>query len=192
MNQPINSLSSEKHQIKHYNISECDKLFRSFGDTAKYKRHRDLLTKGAKIGLDAAYPSRVCDNQPSFSIDEKIGIGQQLQKWLRTGVVVGPFDVDYAKHNDVTSRMLFGVPKPDGATRPILNLSDKRGVGCSINEVLDPNLCTVECAQLKEGVQVVQALGKDAWLWAKDLKDGHYDVPIHESDIKNWDLHLKV
>ena len=79
--------------------------------------------------------------------------------------------------------MLFGVPKPDGTTRPILNLSDKKNIGISINQMLDPSLCTVEYAQTKQVVETVRALGKNAWLWAKDLKDGYYNVPIHKSDV---------
>ena len=69
--------------------------------------------------------------------------------------------------------MLFGVLKPDGTTKPILNLSDKAGLGDSINKLLDPELCSVEYAQTKQVVETVRALGKAAWLWAKNLKDGY-------------------
>ena len=79
--------------------------------------------------------------------------------------------------------MLFGVPKPDGSTRPILNLSDKTKFNYSINNLIDPILCTVEYAQTKQVVETVRALGKNAWLWAKDLKDGYYNVSINENDV---------
>ena len=79
--------------------------------------------------------------------------------------------------------MLFGVPKPDGSTRPILNLSDKTIFNYSINNLIDPKLCTVEYAQTKQVVETVRALGKNAWLWAKDLKDGYYNVSINKKDI---------
>ena len=79
--------------------------------------------------------------------------------------------------------MLFGVPKPDGSTRPILNLSDRTIFDYSINNIIDPKLCTVEYAQTKQVVETVRALGKDAWLWAEDLKDGYYNVSVHKNDI---------
>ena len=79
--------------------------------------------------------------------------------------------------------MLFGVPKPDGSTRPILNLSDKTKFNYSINNLIDPNLCTVEYAQTKQVVETVRALGKNAWLWAKDLKDGYYNVSVNKKDV---------
>ena len=141
--------------------------------------------KGCRIGLNGKYPTRIINSNPSFDFIDKCGIGQQLLKWLKTGIVMGPFDKQYAKKHDVTLNMLFGVPKPDGSTRPILNLSDKNIFGVSINELLDSKLCTVEYAQTKEVVEIVNALGKNAWLWAKDLKDGYYNVPIHEDDTHN-------
>ena len=52
--------------------------------------------------------------------------------------------------------MLFGVPKPDGSTRPILNLSDKKIFHYSINDIIDPKLCTVEYAQTKQVVETVR------------------------------------
>ena len=96
---------------------------------------------------------------------------------------MGPYNKDYAIKNNITIHMLFGVPKPDGSTRPILNLSDKSKFNYSINNIIDPDLCSVEYAQTKQVVETVRALGKNAWLWAKDLKDGYYNVPINKSDI---------
>ena len=123
------------------------------------------------------------NNNPTFSISDKIGIGEQLQKWLRTGVVIGPYDMKYAQRHNVTLNMLFGIPKPDTSTRPILNMSDKSKIGYSVNDKLDPKLCTVEYAQTKQVVETVKALGIGAWLWAKDLKDGYYNVQVHKSDV---------
>ena len=60
--------------------------------------------------------------------------------------------------------MLFGVPKPDGSTRHIFNLSDKTIFDYSINNLIDPKLCTVEYVQTKQFVETVLALGKNAWL----------------------------
>ena len=42
--------------------------------------------------------------------------------------------------------MVFGVPKPDGSTRPILNLSDETTFNYSMSNLIDPKLCTVEYA----------------------------------------------
>ena len=79
--------------------------------------------------------------------------------------------------------LLFGVSKPDGSTLLIVNLFDETKFDYSINNLIDPKLCTVEYAQTKQVVETVWALGKNAWLWAKDLKDCYYKVSIKKEDM---------
>ena len=78
---------------------------------------------------------------------------------------------------------MFAVPKPDGTSRPILNLSDCTIHSHSVNDTLDPNWCTVEYIQHKEIIELLIAMGPGAWLWAKDLADGYYNIPIRKEDI---------
>ena len=40
----------------------------------------------------------------------------------------------------------------------------------------------MEYAQTKQVVETVCALGKNAWLWAKDLMDGHYNASLNKKD----------
>ena len=141
------------------------------------------LTNSVRISLTDDYPLRLSNNDPSFSISEKRGMAQQLEKWLETGIVLGPFDTYYAKENNFTLHMSFGVTKPDGSTRPILNLSDETMFNYSINVLIDPKSCTVEYAKTKQVVKAVRAFGKNAWLWAKDLKNGCYNVSVNKKDV---------
>ena len=62
---------------------------------------------------------------------------------MKTGIVSGSFDVNYARRNDITLHMLFGVLKLDGYTRHILNISDETKFNHSINDLMDPKSCTV-------------------------------------------------
>ena len=123
-----------------------------------------------RIGLTVDHPLTASNNDPPFSISERINVAQQLKKWLKTGLVLGPFDANYAKRNNITSHMLFGFPKPDGSTRRILNLSDETMFNHSINNLIDPNLCTVEYAQTKQIVETVLALEKKCLVIGKRLK----------------------
>ena len=90
----------------------------------------------------------------------------------------GSFDVNYAKRNNITLPMLFGVPKAEVSTRRILNLSDETTFKHSINNLIDPKFSTVEHAQTKQVIETVWALGKNAWSWAKDSKHGHYNASV--------------
>ena len=90
---------------------------------------------GTKIGLSSSFPNRLSNNNPKFNYQDLIGIGTQVLKWLKSGVIVGPISEEFAKRNNVSIHMLFGVPKPDGTTRPILNLSDKKVIEYCINDL---------------------------------------------------------
>ena len=66
--------------------------------------------------------------------------------------------------------MLFGVPKFDGSTRPILNLFDQTKFNYCINNLMDPKLCMVDYAQTKQVVETVWALGKKNLVIGKRFK----------------------
>lgn len=102
-------------------------------------QHRCNLTKRVRICLPTS-----SNNHPSFSLTEKISLAQQLEKRPKTGIVLEPFDANYAERTDSTLHVLFGVPKPDVSTRPILNVSDETIFNHSINDVINPRLCTRE------------------------------------------------
>ena len=57
---------------------------------------------------------------------ENIGIVQQLEKWLKTEIVLVPFDIVHAKRNSFTLQMLFGVPKHAGSTGSFLTFLMKQ------------------------------------------------------------------
>ena len=78
----------------------------------------------------------------------------------------GPFDIKYAKQH-MQSLCCLVCPKP--MVRQGLFLNSLKNIWGSVFDNLDPKLCTVEYAQTRQVVETVQAMGKNAWLWAKDL-----------------------
>ena len=126
---------------------------------------------------------RITNNNPKFSITDKIGIGRQILKWRMSQFILGPIPFNKARQMNITMNMLFAVPKTDGSSRPILNLSDRSKTGTSVNDKLDNRWCTVEYIQQKELIELLIAAGPNAWLWAKDLTDGYYNISIKKSDI---------
>ena len=83
----------------------------------------------------------------------------------------------------MTCSQLFAVPKPDGSARPILNLSDRRHTDRSVNDDINPFWRTVSYVQQKEIIETLLAVGRGAFMWAKDLVDGFYNVAIRASDV---------
>ena len=78
----------------------------------------------------------------------------------------------------------FSVPKGEEEVRPILNLSDPAFVGFSVNDTLDPALCTVQYIQQLELIQWIKSVGIGGYLWCKDLKWGYNNLPIHPDDVR--------
>ena len=84
----------------------------------------------------------------------------------------------------MTISMVFAVPKPiPGEFRGILNLSDKSVTGTSVNECIEEEYRHVEYIAQCEIIERMIAVGRNAWLWVKDLDTGFHNVPVHEDDI---------
>ena len=78
----LSTLSNHKIAIKSHDIHQYDVLFRDYPDKKEYENHRSTLSQGIKIGMMDNFPMRLSNDNPKFSTKEKIGIGQQLHKWL--------------------------------------------------------------------------------------------------------------
>ncbi len=52
----------------------------------------------------------------------------------------------------------------------------------SVNTCLHDEECTVQYTITKELITTAQAVGTSGYAWAKDLKNGYYNVPIMAED----------
>ena len=97
----INSLSNFKYSIKQHDIHQCDRLFEDYPNELDHMNHKNVSSHGVKTCFYVSYLFRLANDNPSFTHLDKIGIGTQLQKWLRTRVVICPFSQSYVKENHV-------------------------------------------------------------------------------------------
>ena len=139
-----NTPISTQHFVKKYNISNRHKLFKNYPNRQKYINHINTLCNGTAIGIESFPQSRLKNCNPKFTVKEKIGIGTQLLKWRQRGTVLGPIPYETAKNNNIVINKIFGVPKPNGDTRPILNLKDNSVTGEYVNNHLYDAVCTTE------------------------------------------------
>ena len=82
-------------------------------------------------------------------------MAQQLLKWHHQKAIFGPLSYQQIKDGGYVVNSFFTVPKGNNKARPILNLSDKRKSGFSINDdikCLNPDIATVEYIQQREVV----------------------------------------
>ena len=68
--------------------------------------------------------------------------------------------------------------------RPILNNSDKRKIGFSLNDCISDQAKYVQYIQQQEIVEIMMALGPDAFIWKKDIRWGFNNVHVCYKDSK--------
>ena len=135
----------------------------------------------------------LCPPQGEYDVsqrDPEVVSGYLLSE-LQQGRLVGPLN----SRTDHIHTNLFGViPKrnqPD-KWRLITDLSSPRG--SSINDGIDPALCSVHYSGLDEAVAMITRLGRGCLLAKTDLKSAYRIVPVHPDDRPllgmNWDESL--
>ena len=178
----IRALPHSPSRIKPYPIHALQRLLRAYPDRKRLQWFLETCTFGARIQLDPniELPDRLHPKEPRFSWAEKVGVYKAFLKWHRTNCLIGPL----LERQGMTASMVFAVPKPvPGEFRGILNLSDKSVTGVSVNLCLTEEFKHVEYVAQCEIIEKMLAVGRDAWLWVKDLEDGYHNVPVHAADI---------
>ena len=114
----------------------------------------------------------------------KCKMAETIIKWHKKGHLMGPYLPSDPIAKECRINPVFPVPKPGGEVRPVVNYS-KEIDGASLNDYLDPDLCTVEYIQLREIVYTIQQVGKGAMIWAKDLEDGYFNIKVRPDQTKS-------
>ena len=140
--------------------------------------------EGINFGLDEIPTPVHSKANPKMDEQSRIKMGQTILKWHKKGYLLGPYPATHPIANECRINPVFCVPKPDGSVRPVVNYS-KSIQGDSLNDLIDPEWCTVEYIQLREIVYTVKSVGRGAMIWAKDLQDGYFNIRIHPEMIKS-------
>ena len=136
------------------------------------------------IGLGEYDPPPVqISHNPPLDLESRIKMAKQLLKWYHRDYLMGPYSASDPIVKSCRINPVFCVPKPDGSVRPVVNYS-KKIQGSSLNELLDPEICTVEYLQIREIVYTIKSMGRGVYMWAKDLEDGYFNIKIAEHQCK--------
>ena len=132
------------------------------------------------IGLGIFDPPPVqTKSNPPLDLESRIKMSKQILKWYNRDYLMGPYRESDPIVQTCRINPVFCVPKPDGSVRPVVNYS-KSIQGSSLNDLLDPEICTVEYLQIREIVFTITAMGRGVYMWAKDLEDGYFNIKIAE------------
>ena len=139
------------------------------------------LQEGFHIGFD--YRKVRCQRAKQNMIsarDNPEVVEKYLAKECSLGRVVGPVTGEVASHLQINR---FGViPKSNqpGKWRLIVDLSHPEGG--SVNDGIDPDLCSLTYATIDTAVEGILSMGRGTRLAKVDLKSAYRIIPVHPND----------
>lgn len=104
---------------------------------------------------------------------------EKINKEIDLGRIAGPFTekpISNLRLNPVGV-----VPKSNGGWRLISHLSSP--LGESVNDFIDPNLCSVSYSRFDDVIEKIQKLGKSTQLGKKDISSAFRLLPLYPGDF---------
>ena len=141
----------------------------------------DGMHNGFRIGFDytACTTAAVKSNMLS-AIQHAATVNEYLQRECLEGRMLGPLSPAQAPWTQVSR---FGViPKKNqqGKWRLITDLSSPQGH--SVNDGIDPALCSLSYTSVDDAAAEISAMGRDTLLAKLDIKNAYRIVPVHPED----------
>ena len=159
----------------------------------------ELPTTGLEIKVSVwdSGTGRVCTsasaNMQSAVLQPRV-VDEYLEKEVRLGRVVGPLDVGSCPRVQVNRFGLVHKNHQPGKWRLIVDLSYPRG--SSVNDGVEPELCSMRYTSVDVAVRKVLALGQGSLLAQFDVEGAYRTVPVHPEDRwllgMRWRDHLYV
>ena len=132
------------------------------------------LTYGFRIGSNT---TRNATDLKSAAYSHPEVLSSQLENELLASRLI---KTDATSHTHISPLGLIPKPGQPGKWRLIMDLSAPRGR--SINDSINPDLCSLKYATVDQALLFLQILGPGAQLAKMDLKSAYRMVPVHPDD----------
>ncbi|CAN2388360.1 RNA-mediated [Pristimantis euphronides] len=143
-----------------------------------------LLTAGFREGFVIPPPPHVVPpslkNLPSAKEHPEV-VRNKIGKEVALGRMAGPFE--YPPWEDLVVSPLGVIPKREaGKFRLIQHLSYPKGL--SVNDGIDPTLCSVEYTSFDAAVKLVQKCGPGALMAKTDIESAFRLLPVNQGSLR--------
>ena len=138
------------------------------------------LSEGFRIGYE--YETQKCRsarNNMQSALENPQVVDQYIQQERSLGRVLGPIDPDSC---GIQVNRFGVIPKGNqpGKWRLILDLSHPEGY--SVNEGIEPSLCSLSYISVDHAARMALALGRGTLLAKLDLESAYRMIPVHPDD----------
>ena len=137
---------------------------------------------GFRIGFNRASAIQPSKRNMRSVVDHAAIVSEYIQQELERGFVLGPFDPQAFGSLAIQTSSIGVIPKKHthGKWRLIVDLSspDRR----SVNDGIDPALCSLKYTRVEQVAEKVFELGPGAQLAKIDVKSAYRIVPVHPDD----------
>ena len=138
------------------------------------------LSNGFRIGFDRRSPlSSATTNMRSASLHPQV-VADYLRKEISLGRMLGPFPPSLSGKLHTNRFRVIPKGHNTGKWRLITDLSFPPGQ--SVNDGIDPALCSLSYTTVDKAAQIVSELGPRALLAKVDTESAYRLVPVHPCD----------
>ncbi len=139
------------------------------------------ISSGFRIGFNRRSNSLVpCHRNHPSALTMPNATAMQLHEEVCLQRLYGPIPPHWAGH--IHTSPIGLIPKPHSDRfRLIVDLSHPRGH--SVNDGIDPALCSLSYASVQDAVSFIAQLGVNTQLIKLDLKNAYRILPIHPDDM---------
>ena len=140
------------------------------------------IEMGFRIGVNPEYRVQSARQNMLSAREHPEVIGDYITKEKAAGHILGPFPK--GSMPEVQINRLGAIPKKNqpGKWRVITDLSFPEG--CSVNDTIDPKLCSLQYISVDQVAAVAAKLGPGALMAKIDIKAAYRLIPVHYQDRK--------
>ncbi len=149
---------------------------------AKYRRYiLDGIQQGFRIGFRyGGHSCQAAKKNMRSALDNTEVVDQYLAKEVGLKRVVGPIATSMLPEAMISS---FGViPKPHQPVKYRLILDLSRPKGSSVNDGIEPEVCSLSYASVDQAVRIIMLKGKQTQMAKIDIESAYRLIPVHPED----------
>lgn len=156
-------------------------------DVEKKKYLIDGFTNGFKLEFQGERVYQFSPNSKSAT-DRPDIVREKIQKELKLGRIIGPFDVCPFPNLKISPLALVPKKKPN-SWRLIHNLSYPNRLEVSVNAGISDESASVQYASIDVAIHYIKHLGRTVYMGKTDILSAFRIIPVHPDDYELLGFH---